>query len=327
MNHGLIMALLLFAAPPAADTSPDDENCVCGRMPSAADVTAAWRCRRICDELHSLGDHDWAGTYLFGMLAFCTIAPESGYVAYEAISMESFALIDHGRAAASNGDAIRFQSARSAAVGAAEQPSPGRFGRLSDEMIIVRWGDYRFLVPRNEILAFCNYANASLPVGLAFYLRDRQYSCCEEILATFVSSRAPGLPDVPDEFRDFLCTRPIDARVIAVGESKWVLRAAPRIWTEWRTAVTLDAGARDGLRPGMWLFVPDRDVAVVAVVDSVSEEQASATIRIDPRAEAVCEAQVGDPFTTQPFAPIGPRRTHAALFKLHNLIEPLIRED
>lgn len=304
----------------------------CPRVSNPDDEEADARGRRICDEFTRLGAHDWAGSYTSGIAAFLTIAPDCGFVAYENISMQFISLIDHGDLTSVDSDVIRPSPFRD--PGTAPDPATAvprrRFGGISDEMCIVRWDDYRFLVPRDAMLMFCNFANADLPVSIQFYLRGPGLGSLNANLPfdAFIKFPPSGLPDVAREFRDHLLLQAIDATVIEVQESRTVTIADPMGRWERHVTVTLDAGSRAGLHPGMWLFVPERAMAVVAIVDSVTESQAIATIRTNAQSNSTCDPQIGDAFTTRPFVSTGgPQKLSHRQWELHRLIDDLIRVD
>ena len=62
-----------------------------------------------------------------------------------------------------------------------------------------------------------------------------------------------GVPKVPNEYRQYLLEKPIEAKIIAVGAHS--TRPSIVDWKFKDTPVTIDAGKEHGLRVGMELIV------------------------------------------------------------------------
>jgi hypothetical protein len=120
--------------------------------------------------------------------------------------------------------------------------SAGMADKLPLTYRIVRWGERTYLVPADDVVAFCNYINQGVEPrddehGLVF-LKDGDWN-----------RRTLGLPDLP-ELNDFLLAQPIRARIVSSDGARG----------------TVDAGRRAGLRIGMILTAQDASVLQARVV-------------------------------------------------------------
>lgn len=238
LSLSINLALLLVSAAVAAEPDPFQG------LPAKLRPTAAETARRnretILAEIKTLGDHPWAGEYYFGdglgVNVSLVIAPKSGYV-FEWHGCLGLYDRNYGTVAWTNGR-VRLSFTF-------ENQSKG-FQGIAPELIPVPWGSRHYLVPADEVVEFCNLVNSGQEPrremhGLVL-LR-----CGDE------RKRVPRFPKVPEAYREYLLLKPIRAAVIAVGAS--TARPSVKDWRFTDTLVTLDAGAKQGLRVGMELRV------------------------------------------------------------------------
>lgn len=191
----------------------------------------------ICDEVASLQNHPWAGEYYsgdgLGVNISLAVAPKSGYL-YEWRGCGGLYDRNYGPVACTN-DRLQLTS---------RLPKRESSGGIADELIPVRWGSRQYLIAPDEIVGFCNAVNDGTEPrddihGLHLLRRGDE------------AKTATGFPTVPDEFKDYLLARPIEAEIIKV-----------EAWTDEKTIIMLNRGKTHGLRPGMELHVFDPDEQV-----------------------------------------------------------------
>ncbi len=90
------------------------------------------------------------------------------------------------------------------------------YGSLQD-LLLVPWGEREYLVTRHQLTDFCNHINAgweprSDEAPGPFLLRDGD-----------AERPAPGLPDLPKEWRKCLFDPPLVAEVVATDSESFVL--------------------------------------------------------------------------------------------------------
>lgn len=128
-------------------------------------------------------------------------------------------------------------------------------GGLSDELFVVAWGSYSFLVPRDRMRAFCDEINARGDARMAA-MPWRWTGTIPRRTSESGGDDEPapdGSPAIPIEFRPLLLPKPIQTRVTAAGESV-VHYDGTSTYAEHEIALTVDAGSRSGLARGMRLF-------------------------------------------------------------------------
>jgi hypothetical protein len=126
-----------------------------------------------------------------------------------------------------------------------------------------------YLVPADGMVGFCNEVNdGSEPASgrSGSYLLRRG----DEKL------KVTGMPDVPREYRPYLLKEPITAEITAVGRYRTHPGLAGTTFRE--TTVTVNAGKRNGLLPGMELVVTSPDMVERVKITKVSEEAAEGTV-------------------------------------------------
>ena len=163
-------------------------------------------CKKIQTEIEFLFDHDWAGAYFLGdglsNISFLA-APESGYVFINSADIGLRAEF-YGAVSESNGrinlsvkDRKYFEN------------SMKMYQGVSEELIPVTWGLRRYLIPADKIIDFCNAVNEG----------DEPRT---SVFGNFLLRRGDeklqvrGLPDIPEEFRNYLQEKPVNAEIIAV---------------------------------------------------------------------------------------------------------------
>lgn len=253
----LVMVLLLTGAATAFGATPVKQS-------EAAEKSAKAKRERILAEIKKLGDHDWAGEYYsgdgMGVNTSLTLAPRSGYV-FEWHGC--LGLYDRNY-----GD-VDWRAGRIRLTFTFKNSREGLQG-IAPVLILVPWGERRYLVPSNEIVEFCNNVNQGReprPGEHGFFLLRRGDE----------DKEVEGFPKVPAKYRDYLLPKPVEATIIAVGQ--YVTRPSVLDWKFKDTPVTLDAGATQGLRIGMELIVskPDSKAETVQIT-KVEDNRAEAVM-------------------------------------------------
>lgn len=152
---------------------------------------------------------------------------------------------------------------------------------FSERLRRVRWGPREYLIPDERMIEFVNAVNAGIeprPTGFGiFYLREGD----ERIPVT-------GMPDVPEQWRDYLLSQPVTGRVVRVELQETRTQ---------RPIVVLNAGSREGLQKGMSLFGfnPNRpSFSADLIVTEATETSARAIVTFQVR-----HIKVGDRFSTR----------------------------
>jgi len=148
--------------------------------------------------------------------------------------------------------------------------------------VIVPWGKRLYLIPRDKMQHFCNFINEGFePRGNKrgeFFLRNG-----DEKMPVV------KLPEVPREWASFLLKKPVIGKVVSISHKPY---SAGKDYDE---TVTVNVGKRQGLKPGMCLFIPsrpesgDKHVSSYSVVE-IQQVEAN-------RATAALDGEGMDPFT------------------------------
>jgi hypothetical protein len=233
------------------------------RLPIVAERTANAKRDTILAEIKALGDHEWAGEYYagdgLGVNISLAIAPDSGYV-FEWHGCLGLYDRNYGSATWSDGRirlSFTFDNKR------------GGFRGIAPVFIPVSWGPRRYLIPEDDAVGFCNSVNDGREPRMGihgFYLLRRGDE----------KKDVAGFPNVPDRFRAYLLTEPIEATIVAVGAV--TIRPSVAEWKFKDTAVTLDAGTEKGVRVGMELVVTQPEHTVQSVQITKVEVQRSEAI-------------------------------------------------
>lgn len=208
----------------------------------------------------------WAGEYSYGdglgtnVMLF--LAPESGF---------AFAWVGCMGLYGQNLGSIRFDGAR-IHLDCEHENDPGGFGGIRTELVQVPWGERRYLVAPDQMIAFGNDVRSGVESrkgGTGLYLlridgEERPVS---------------GFPELPEEFAFALDAPEIEARIVEV------LETTPREYENGydRVRVRLDLGLARGAYREMDLeLVEPADLGYVgASIDSVTAEDSLAVILVD----------------------------------------------
>ena len=129
---------------------------------------------------------------------------------------------------------------------------------LAGELIPVKWGNQHYLVPLDQLIAFCYAArNAGRSLEIReFFLKESDRE-----------KRRFGLPAVPSQYRKYLVGPPIQATIVE-------LKPRPEAWDK---VFTLNVGRRAGVVAGMKFFaVTPRNVYMLVEVSEVGETSSEA---------------------------------------------------
>jgi hypothetical protein len=285
MSLHITMAVLLASS--AIAHSQDRE-----KHSEKAQRVAKLKREKILQEIQKLGPHDWAGEYYagdgLGVNTSLVLAPSSGYV-FEWHGC--LGLYDR------NYGVVAWTNSRVCLSFTFENTRKG-FQGIAPELIPVPWGARQYLVPADDIIGFCNNINEGREPRMnahGFYLMRRGDE----------KKKVIGFPKVPDEYRPYLLAKPIEAIIIAVGP--YTTRPSVVEWKFKDTPVTLDAGAKQGLRMGMELVVTKPRDTVESVRITRVEEKRSEAIMIQAGEEEP-GPEVGWRLSSQ--APWNVRRTN-----------------
>ena len=207
---------------------------------------------RVLADMRQAGEHRWAGYYYWGdglgANVTLVLAPNEGFVYQWSGCLGVYA--ENRGAIVEEGGVLELRP----------EVMEGDNFRLPRNLRLVKWGERRYLIDPNRIIAFCNEINSgreprSGPYGS--YFLDKP------------EAPAKGEPDIPRDFLGFILKQPLNPRVVAVTN----VTEAPDMedWTKRITHVTLDMGRLDGVFVGMSLHLPDyrtlNDIEVTAVED------------------------------------------------------------
>jgi hypothetical protein len=225
----------------------------------AATTRAAELRDEIRAELKALGDHPWAGEYYegdgMGVNVSLMLAPKAGYL-FEWHGCMGLYDRNYGKITDSNGRlrlSFTFRNVRRGFQGIAPEFNP------------VAWGERKYLIPADGVVGFCNAVND----GSEPRTRDHGFF----LLRRGDAARpVTGPPAVPEQFRTYLRDKtPIEAHIVAVGAP--TTRPSLGDWKFKDTPVTLDVGTKNGLLPGMQLYVTEpRDLVENVTVTKVEAD-------------------------------------------------------
>lgn len=180
-----------------------------------------------------LHDHPWAGSYYhgdgLGRNAGLDLAPQKG-VAFSVSGDLGLYDLNYGEVAVEE-NILKFSFALE------HQDSIN----LSAEYVPVPWGDRVYLIPPQRMIEFCCEINAKKEPRKkaygSFFLRREDWKKPVE-----------GKPKLPEKYMPYLLDKPVDAKIISLGESQ---SHGPFVSTK----VVLDQGKNAGLLPKMQLAV------------------------------------------------------------------------
>jgi len=153
------------------------------------------------------------------------------------------------------------------------------FQGIETNLVAVSWGPRSYLIPADDMTAFCNEVNQGgepRSGARGFYLLRRGDE----------TKKIEGFPNVPEEYRPRLLMKPTEAAIIVVGADEARPSADGANLRD--TLVTLDAGAENGLRVGMVLFITNREaiatpVRITKVEANRAEGIVTPILKDDPR--------------------------------------------
>jgi hypothetical protein len=256
--HLTILALFIVNSSNAADRYP-------GQLSASAERQAKSKRQAILQEIEKLQGHQWAGEYYagdgLGVNTSLVAAPASGYV-FEWHGCLGLYDRNYGAVAWTN-DRIRLSFAF-------ENHRKG-FQGIAPEFIPILWGSRHYLIPSDELVGFCNDINQGR--------EPRDDSHGSYLLRQGDEKKvASGFPKVPDEYRQYLLAKPIEASIIAVG--KYTTRPSAVDWKFKDTPVTIDAGTHQGLHVGMELVVIEPQNKVESVCITKADETRSEAVMV-----------------------------------------------
>ncbi|MEP6903613.1 MAG: hypothetical protein ABJA66_17955 [Actinomycetota bacterium] len=189
---------------------------------------------KIDEEIKQLKAQEWAGEYnMFD--EFLTVAPKSGFAFFLRKGIG-----DYGY---STGD-VQMSDGKLNLI----SKKPNKWEPLSifsSEIIPVLWGERHYLIPSSEMMRFINTINEGYEPGSKltffgnrFFLRtgdeDKQVS---------------RMPNIPEQWRDYLLKKPIRARILEIGES---IESVDEYGEQQKvTTVILNVGSNSGVKEGM----------------------------------------------------------------------------
>jgi hypothetical protein len=229
------------------------------RFSSEIEQTAQVRKEAIASEARLGQDPDWAGEYYegdgTGVNVSLALAPKSGFV-FEWQGCLGFYDRNLGSIEVS-GNRIALRPAF---------PNERRgFQGIATEFYSIRWGERRYLVPTGEVQDFCNDINAGV--------EPRNEAHGHHLLKRGDEEKPTSdEPTFPDSVLDCVLAKPIEAKVVAVGEHR--LRRSAADFKLRETEATLSVGRNQGVAQGMELFLRSRrryaSAKVVDLADDTS---------------------------------------------------------
>lgn len=209
-----------------------------GRTSADAERTAERLRTKINNEIRSLKSHPWAGEYYegngLGVGKRLVLAPASGYV-FEWHGCLGLYDRNYGTIVVTN-DILHLSFTFT-------NVQEG-FQGMDSAFIPIEWGDRRYLIPTNDIVEFCNSVNLGWEPRTGIHGFHFLRKGDERKLVG-------GLPKVPSGFENYFLKKPVTAKIIAVKHSSMRPSIASGEFRD--TFVTLNAGAKQGLLPGMKL--------------------------------------------------------------------------
>jgi hypothetical protein len=244
--RGLLLLLAMLTLVCSGDgfaDAPRDQR----KFTDAAKQEGTRRRAAIVEETRSLADHRWAGEYYvgdgLGVNVSLSLAPANGFVF---TWHGCLGLYDQNWGEVSEDEAGVIH------LKCAFDNNREGFQGIATEMLLVPWGERRYLVPVDEMVAFCNHVNT----GSAD--REGRHTLFA-MRRGDERKRIDGAPDVPERYRRFLLAKPITATIVEVDGAEF----------------TVDVGARDGAFVGMQMFITDDEYVVRSINLTAVDDRSS----------------------------------------------------
>jgi hypothetical protein len=252
------LALLIVSCSHAADT---DE----AKRSASAEREATSKRQEILREIGKLKGHQWAGEYYagdgLGVNTSLITAPASGYV-FEWHGCLGLYDRNYGAVAWTNNRirlSFTFENQRKG------------FQGIAPEFIPISWASRHYFIPADDLIGFCNDVNQGR--------EPRDHSHGAYLLRQGDEKKAAsGFPNVPEEYRQYLLAKPIEATIISVGQ--YTTRPSVVEWKFKDTPVTIDAGTRQGLHVGMELVVTEPRDRVESIRITKADETRSEAVMV-----------------------------------------------
>lgn len=196
-------------------------------------------------ELAALNGHPWAGNYgrPNGMsVDVLRLAPSSG-ATHTASGCLGIERCNHGTIVRSGPDWVEIAWVLDPAWNTARDLGRDR-PVLATKLRVIPWGEARWLVPEPRLVEFCNAVNARDAIRLHGFWR-------KDSMSFLVGDVPAGKPTVPEELRPFLLEAPITCAVLDSRRSDPPSKLDP---AKPFRVLTVDAGAKQGLRAGKLLY-------------------------------------------------------------------------
>ena len=284
-RNALILAgILLILVAGCSDTPFALEQEADDKFSELAARKAEKRQAKIKKEFGTLDKHPWAGEYGYGdglgVNVTLVIAPKHGFD-FEWRGCLGTYDRNHG--------SVSFAGNIVSLLCKYPNKEKSRIG-VAEELIPVPWGNRNYLIPKDDVVGFCNEINSGNEPRTGFYGNYLMRSGDEE-------KKVVGWPDLPDQYMACLLTAPLEANLIRVGDS--IVRPSICDWNFKDTVVFLDVGEKDGAQVGMELHLIEHASGVE-------------TVKITKIHDATCEClmigfedgwvapQVGWKFSTNP---------------------------
>jgi hypothetical protein len=206
----------------------------------------------IQNELAKLGPHDWAGVYLAGdhhPTVFC-VSPQNGFIVTSSLHTFSPSWVNFGKVSYSSGLLTIYPELSKTDKSAHVMPT---------EYAVIKWGDFRYLVPPSELINFAYDVRSGSETVLEEYFTRRSAA----------DSNRKGMPDLPTEFQKYLRMPPIFAKVLS----------AKKVGDYSAGSIVIDAGKNKGVIPGMSFFLLGGKTNFITLsVSDVSETNAKCQV-------------------------------------------------
>jgi len=222
----------------------------------AAEARSRQLRREIEEECSNAQDAHWAGCYCSGR-SVIVIAPHAGFV-FEHHESLGLSERNHGTVQETNNTVYLVLELQRRTD-----------SRLPLAFFPIRWGQRRYLVPTNRVVAFCNSINSGYEprydLGSGAFLREGDQK-----------ERVQGEPSLPARYRPYLLTQPISAHIKKIGRSS--LRSLHGDFVLRETVAVLNVGTKHGVLEGLNFRLHYPGTSTGATAEDVTEESCVTTI-------------------------------------------------